>query len=261
MNLVPKSIIFYLANNNPIHLNRLFSSLHLLQKNFLNKFPYPVVIGYEDLDPFTLDRIKSLIKSEVIFFKIKFKIPDYPEEILNKIPEKFKGHWDENAFFSMGYRHMCRFFSGDIFNYDFFSNVNYFLRLDCDSYFVDSIEYDIFDFVKTHDIIYATVGERNNEMDYVIDGFKAFCKSYFGTNYKNNSINNTFDTHFELINFQWFKNSSYRDYFNLIDKTGNIFIKRWGDAPIKYQGVKNIIPEDKIHLFNLPYKHGGDYAI
>ena len=50
-------------------------------------------------------------------------------------------------------------------------------------------------------------------------------------------------------------------YFKAIDDTANIFIKRWGDAPLKYRGVKNLIPSQQIHIFELPYKHGGDYAI
>jgi hypothetical protein len=260
-NIIKKSVIFYLINDNQIHLNRLFSSLYLLNKNFLSSYPYPVVFGHEGLPQDAIDHIKKILNVETHFFNINFILPDYTEEIKNKIPFKFKGHWDENAFFSIGYRHMCRLFSGDIFNYDFFSNVDYFLRLDCDSYFIDEIKYDIFDFVKTNNILYATVGERQNEMDYVIEGFEDFCKNYFKDAYRSDCINNTFDTHFELINFKWFKEGPYMKYFKAIDDTANIFIKRWGDAPIKYQGVKNLIPSQQIHIFDLPYKHGGDYAI
>ena len=61
-------------------------------------------------------------------------MPDYPQEILSQIPEKFKGHWDENAFFSMGYRHMCRFFSGEIFKHPIMENYDNYLRLDTDSF-------------------------------------------------------------------------------------------------------------------------------
>jgi len=259
--IVKKSAIFYLINDNQIHLNRLASSLYLLNKNFLSTYPYPVVFGHEGISQTTIDNIKKSLNTDTYFLNINFNLPNYSEQIKNKIPLKFKGHWDENAFFSMGYRHMCRFFSGDIFNYEFFSNVDYLLRLDCDSYFTDKISYDIFDFVKTNDILYATVGERQNEMDYVIEGLKDFCKDYFKNIYRNDCINNTFDTHFELINFKWFKEGPYKKFFEAIDSTANIFIKRWGDAPIKYQGVKNLIPSEQIHIFDLPYKHGGDYAI
>ena len=192
-----------------------------------------------------------------------FSVPQYySQDILDQIPEKFKGDWDENAFFSMGYRHMCRYFSGAIYKDPFFENVDYMLRIDCDSYFIDKLDYDIFKYVADNNIKYSSVAERENESDYVIIGLKEFLEKYFDDDYKMPSVNKTFDTHFELVNFKWFREEPYIKYFNEIDKTGNIFIRRWGDAPLKYQGVKYMLPEDQIHMFNLPYKHGGDlYAV
>jgi len=260
MKIVPKSIIFYLVNDNPIHINRLLKSLDLLKTNFLDEYPYPVVFGYETLSQHVVDTIKSKLTTPVYFLRVNFTLPNYSSSIREKIPERFKGHWDENAFFSLGYRHMCRFFAGDMFNYDFFSNVQYFMRADCDSYFIDKINQDPFACMAENTLIYGTTGEEE-DMDYVIEGLPNTCKDFLKNKYNTEAkYNGMYSTHFEIIDFQWFKNGIYKEFFNFIDNTGNIYIKRWGDAPIRYQGVKSLVPADKIFTFKLPYKHGGDYG-
>ena len=256
--MVKNSCIFYLVNNSPIHLNRLYNSLDCLCKNFKNAYPYPVVFGHEGLNRDVIEKIKIHCPGDIYFHKLNFTAPDYPQEIKLQIPERFKGHWDDNAFFSMGYRHMCRYFSGEIFKDQYFENVKYMLRLDCDSYFINKVSFDIFEKMSRAGAYYGYVGEEE-DMDYVIDGLYDFTNKYFKTEANNHiKYNGMYQTHFELVDFQWFKNSEYINFYNEIDKTGNIFIKRWGDAPIKYQGVKNLLTPEETLQFDLPYKHGGD---
>lgn len=255
--MVKNSCIFYLVNDNPIHIRRLYNSLECLQKNFLDEYPYPVVIGHEGISQTVIDNIKHYIKSEVYLYNVNLKMPDYTQEILNQIPERFKGHWDENAFFSIGYRHMCRFFSGEIYKDPFFEKVKYLLRLDCDSYFTNKVTYDIFKRMEETKSVYGTVGE-DTDMDYVVEGFGDVCMSYFKDSYNFSKPTTMFQTHFDLTDVQWIKNSDYMDFYDFIDSTGNIYIKRWGDAIIKYQGMVHTAGSG-IYLFSdLPYKHGGD---
>lgn len=258
-NLVDKCIIFYLVNNNEIHLRRLFNSLKLLKQNFLDRYPYPVVLGVEEISDDIKVKIKNIINTQVYFYNIKFELPNYADNIKEKIPLKFKGHWDKSAFFSLGYRHMCRFFAGDIFNQPFFSNVKYFMRMDCDSYFTGPINEDLFLTMHNKNLKYITTGEEE-DMDYVIEGLYSFCTNYF-LNKKNIKYNGMFKTHFEIIDFQWFKSGPYKQFFDEIDKTGNIYIKRWGDAPIRYQGINNLVVDKEIFTANIPYKHGGDIIL
>lgn len=255
--MIKKSAIFYLVNNNPIHLRRLYSSLEQLKKNFLEKYNYPVVFGHEGLPDDVIASIKAVAPEKHYFHTVNFSMPDYPDEIKNAIPEKFKGHWDENAFFSIGYRHMCRFYAGSMYKDPFFDNVKYLMRLDCDSYFTDEVTEDIFQTMASNKCIYGHIGEEE-DMDYVIEGLNDHCTKYFGTSNPTVNPKGMYKTHFEVVDFQWFKDKEYTKYFNSIDETGNIYIKRWGDAPIKYQGVKYLVPSTKIYQFDLPYKHGGD---
>jgi len=256
--MVKNSCIFYLVNDNQIHIKRLYDSLECLQKNFLAEFPYPVVIGHEGISQNIIEGIKQRLDVQVVFYKIDFKIPDYSQEILKQIPERFKGHWDENAFFSIGYRHMCRYFSGEIYKETFFEKVKYLLRLDCDSYFTGKVSYDIFQRMEDNKAVYGTVG-RDTDMEYVVEGFSDACKEFF-KNSPEQLIEPTdmYQTHFDLTDVQWVRDSEYMKFYEYIDKTGNIYIKRWGDAVIKFQGMSHVTPSG-IHLFSdLPYKHGGD---
>jgi len=258
-NLIQNSCIFYLVNNSPIHLKRLYNSLDCLKVNFLNEYAYTVVFGHENLDETTKRYISHHAPKNHYFYNINFKVPNYPESILKQIPTHFKGHWDENAFFSIGYRHMCRLFAGDIYRHEFFSNVKYLLRIDCDSYFINKVPYDIFAKMFETKSYYGTLGEEY-DLDYVVESLQDTCKQFFKEQYKPElTYNRMFQTHFDLVDVQWIKNSNYMNFFDFIDKTGNIYIKRWGDAPIKYQGMKNVLNDNQIYIFNdLPYKHGGD---
>lgn len=259
--MIKNSCIFYLVNNNPIHLRRLYRSLELLNQNVLSKYPYPVVFGHEGIPDELKDIISSKLNTTHYFHKVDFKLPDYPQEIRDRIPEKFKGHWDENAFFSMGYRHMCRYFAGGIYKDEFFEKVNYLWRLDCDSYITDELEQDPFEVMQQSNAAYGFISLWEDE-DYVIEGLHDFTANFFGQEFNLLRLDPkaVFATHFEIVDFKKIRSSKYMDYFDAIDKSGNIYIKRWGDAPIKYKGINAVFDSTNIYQFNLPYKHGGDYV-
>jgi len=257
--MIKNSCIFYLVNNSPIHLRRLYVSLDLLKANVLNKYPYPVVFGHEGLPQDVVDSIKQHAPENHFFYNVKFKVPDYSDDIKSQIPERFKGHWDESAFFSLGYRHMCRFFAGDLFIHTFFEKVKYIMRLDCDSYIHSPLTYDPFEIMSKGKYVYGYLGTET-DMDYVIEGFNDACKTYFKDKYDPSTYNLMYQTHFFVADVQYFKNSEYIKFFDYVDQTGNIYIKRWGDAVIQYQGITNTVNSDQIYQFDdLAYRHGGDF--
>lgn len=46
--------------------------------------------------------------------------------------------------FSIGYRHMCRFFSGEIYKHPALEEYDYYMRLDRDSLFLSEVDFDCF---------------------------------------------------------------------------------------------------------------------
>tara|TARA_R100001591_G_scaffold110270_1_gene121059 strand:- start:156 stop:953 length:798 start_codon:yes stop_codon:yes gene_type:complete len=259
--MVSNSCIYYLIFEHPIHLRRLESSLRLLSKNFLNNFPYTIVFGHEGVSKNTRQLIKKSLPSDIKYYfkEVDFNLPNYPKSILDQIPEKFRwdGMWDENAFFSMGYRHMCRLFSGGMYLDDFFEKTNYLMRLDCDSYILNEIKNDPFQVMKDKQAVYGYVGEFIDD-DKVIDGLSDFCEKIAPAS-KTIEYNKAYETNFFIEDCKWFRSNVWMDFFKAIDDSGNIFIKRWGDAPIKYQGINRLASEDKVIKIDIPYHHGGDY--
>ena len=261
-NIIPNSCIFFLIKNDPIHLNRFVECIDLLNENFLKKYPYPVVLGHEGISPSVLDFYKNKILSKTYTYHINFNLDRYSNEIKQQIPEKFKGHWDEGAFFSMGYRHMCHFFGGGIYTDPYFSNVEYLMRLDTDSYFNTELPFDLFEHAHKNNLIYTTFRE-NEDLDYVCDGLFDCVKEFLmqnnlQTDFTDVKYNGTVETHIEISNFKQMRESKYLQMFNFIDNTGNIFIKRWGDANLKYFGTKLFFKDKSAFLENMDigYSHG-----
>jgi len=260
--LVDKSCIFFLVKNDPIHLNRFEKCIDLLNENFLSKYPYPVVLGHENIDTHTLEYFKNKIKSVTYVYKPDFTLDRYSNEIRQQIPERFKGHWDENAFFSIGYRHMCHFFGGGIYSDPFFDNVKYLMRLDTDSYFNKPLQYDLFKQMEDQNLVYSTFRE-NTDFDYVCDGLfdcikEFFTKEKMQCDLTDVKYNGTVETHLEISNLSEIRHSNYKKMFDYIDNTGNIYIKRWGDANLKYFGTKLFFRERSRFLENdnIGYTHG-----
>lgn len=149
-----KPCIVYLAQNTPKdkHYGRdsrsmLEKSLNLLFQNYNDQFGHDVIIFHEgDFDPKSQKEVKKN-RGEIKFHEIKFNIPNFlnPEEI----PEK----WD--GIFDIGYRHMTRFYSLQVF--DILNNMGYdwFMRLDDDSFIHSPIKYDLFNYMDQNNFDYG----------------------------------------------------------------------------------------------------------
>ena len=105
----PKGVIVYLARSAEADVADLEKSLKLLRKNFLRRFSYPVIVFIEEsFKPEWKQRLLETTRVKCRFETIRFEIPSF------LAGEKFPEYVLEPKF-KMGYRHMCRFFSGAIY--------------------------------------------------------------------------------------------------------------------------------------------------
>ncbi len=141
-----KAVITYLAGITPRDVADLKLSLSLLYENFNNKFGYPVVIFHENFNEKIMEDIQGITGSKLQFEKVVFQIPNFLEKAT--IPENYYG-------FSIGYRHMCRFFSSGFFYHPALKEYEWYLRLDTDSFLIDNISYDMFSFMAEHEYWYG----------------------------------------------------------------------------------------------------------
>jgi len=177
--------ILYLVRSSEDDLNDFNKSLSLLESNLI---PYTSDVDLVVFCEESFEGYKSRVESNlnIKYQTIEFKLPEYSEEILNKIPEFFPHPTHGNGpvawghpGFSMGYRHMCRFFSGEMYKYDIIKNYDYYLRLDTDSFIHTPLNYDIFEWAKVNECYYGFIApaiQQDNEK--VVEGFLAVEKEY-----------------------------------------------------------------------------------
>lgn len=253
--------IIYLARSRRTDISSLKHSLSVLDLNFNNQFNYPIIIFHEDFNESLMDEIQKCTQSKLKFERVKFEIPDFLKK--EKIPEFI---YVEGFEFSIGYRHMCRFFSGLIYQNPVLKDYDYYWRLDTDSFLLGKIDYDIFRFMQENGYLY---GYLNAGMDRpaVVNGIWDVTKKYIEINniqptflkkFTHGGIwdMTVFGTNFEISRLDFWRSSDFKDYFDYLDKDGGIYKYRWGDACIHFLAVSMFIPENQIHKFSdIAYQH------
>ncbi|KAI8354200.1 nucleotide-diphospho-sugar transferase [Blakeslea trispora] len=65
-----------------------------------------------------------------------------------------------------------------------------------------------------------------------------------------------FWSNFEIGSLNLWRSAQYRDFFDYLDKTGNFFYERWGDAPVHSLAAGLFLKTDEIHYFeDIGYQH------
>lgn len=275
-----KNCILYLVHNPTI--DQLNDSLRLVSENVLPsiKEECDIILFHEaDFNKKNVLPISNIISQRdsyryrLIFYEITFRIPEYPEEIRTKIPEYFPhpthAHLGHKGF-TIGYRHMCRFFSGGLYELPIMNIYDYYLRLDSDSFIHTKIDYDIFEFMKSGNYNYGYIAPAvQYDNPKVVGGLWAEVEKWINDNAIETKMplsaipdRKMYYTNFELAKVSWFQRGGYKALFDHIDSTGGIYTGRWGDAPIKYLGVNLFMPQSELMAMSgFTYQHGAIYKI
>ena len=258
--------ILYLVRSSEKDLEDFNKSLELIEKNVI---PFTKDVDLVVFCEKSFEEYKSQVKTNlnIKYQEIEFKVPDYSEEIRSQIQEFFPHPTHGNGpvawghpGFSLGYRHMCRFFSGQMYEFNVMEEYDYYLRLDTDSFIHTPLNYDIFEWAKQNECYYGFIApavQQDNEK--VVEGLWEYVNKLYPNEIPDRMM---FYTNFELGKVSWFLTSQYKNFYNEIDKSGGIYTKRWGDAPIKFLGInlfmnsKNIIP-----VKGFTYQHGAIYTV
>lgn len=243
-----KNVIVYLSRSEESNIRQMIHSIHLLDRNFLPWSPADILVFHEaGFD-------KSLILADEIAAKhgVKFAEVDF-SAIHPGMEDLSKGQ--------RGYRHMCHFFANDIFLREELSQYDYYMRLDVDSYILNKIPFDIFGKMKKDGLkyVYRMVMTEHSK---VAVGLKDLALDFFA---KNPDLNKAaprikklrlFYTNFEICDMAFFRGSTWQRYFAAIDARGGIWRHRWGDAPIRWIGLKHLLmPSEMYCLKAMTYFH------
>lgn len=256
----PKATVVYLTGDSEREFQCLKKSLKLLRKNFLKAYPYPVRIfhepGYAQVKRGYLKQFPGIELSE-----ITFEIPAYLDRDL--IPEIFDGG---SMKYSLGYRHMCRFFSGTIFLHPALASYDYYWRLDTDSYLPRKLRYDPFRFLAENGLEYG-YNYCFRDAEWAVRGLWETTRKFIAENnitpkFLHRFLENgewtghCFYSNFEIASLRFFRSQEYQRYFDYLDKSGGIYTGRWGDNSIHLLGVSLFLEESKTHLFHdIDYIH------
>ena len=233
----------------------LFKSIYLLRKYCKWGKNYDVTIFHEKNYRNLFKICLKILFNRLCFIEISLNTPDLFKEIK---------YLESTSKFGEGYRNMCRFFNSEFYIY--LKDYDWYCRLDTDSYIIEKIEYNLFDFMSNHNMIYGYVAEVLESPDVVL-GLGDFIKEY---NLNNEIVptnsNLIFDngrytlrmiyTNFEIINLSFFYQYRVQKFINHIDESGNIYKYRWGDAPLRTFTINNFLRKDQIIRFDdIGYMH------
>jgi hypothetical protein len=256
-----KSCFTLLLRNN-FKQNFLNSCLTSLYNFYLKKYPTDVIIFHEkEFSEYNKNFIKTRLPNiNIIFREIKFSIPNIVKNDSNFKPKWTENYWDPKKCISYG--GMCTFFARDIFYNLNEMEYDYYARLDDDSCILNSINYDIFEYMKNNDLIYGYL-IKMLEAPHVVKGLFEFISSniddekIFNKNYSFQDFNNLiyYYNNFEIVNIQKYLNNT-KNIIDQIHESGNIYYYRWGDAPIRTILISMMFDQSQIKkMTGIDYQH------
>lgn len=271
-----KNCIIYLLRASDEDVQLFIQSIKSLEINFLPNNPVDILCFHEnDLYEY-INLINKSVDILIKFHEISFEVPSYNKHlnIPNFFPHPTHGNgpieWGHPGF-PMGYRHMCRFYSGEVFNLPILKDYEYYMRMDNDSFILKNVNYNVFDYMKNNNKFYAYIAPAVQfDNPKVSEGLWEYSQQWYINNKENCILQPIVDipkykmyyTNFEICHLNWFKNSLYLEYYKYIDKLGGIYTNRWGDAIIRYLGVNMLMDDNnKYPIHDIAYKHGAVYNI
>lgn len=161
--------------------------------------------------------------------------------------------------FSLGYKHMCHFWSMDFL--DYFKDYEYVIRIDEDC-FVTEFDFGIINKMKDEDIVFVSPYFQEQDVPQVIQGLDKLRDEFI---VENNLITNTnFNeikcpyTNFMIVNNNKINNNNLvKSFLNKVHNCNCIYSNRWGDLPIWGIILDMIYSKNQyLELKNIKYHHG-----
>ncbi|KAL1935189.1 hypothetical protein VTP01DRAFT_4329 [Rhizomucor pusillus] len=170
------------------------------------------------------------------------------------------------------YHHMCRYQSGFFFRHPLLDNYDWYWRVEPGVRFFCDITYDPFLYMQKYGKKYGfvvTLQELKETIPTLWQTVLDYARSrhinldrvgrlfpYFRDENTGDYNLCHFWSNFEIASLDLWRSPSYRDFFDYLDKTGNFFYERWGDAPVHSLAAGLFLDTDEIHYFeDFGYQH------
>jgi len=222
---------------------------------------YPITLFYEELSVEEMDAVQRVSTGEITFVKLNMQLPSWLN--ISEIPPKTGYQKDY-----IGYRHMCRWYSGLIFREQVLQQYDFMWRLDDDAEYLCDIKRDPFRYMRDNGYKYGWVqwfwedvpisGQtlwpvtrayaELKGMDTRLEEVETLLGEYDRCHYWNN---------FEILDMRFFRSKQYMDYFDYLDKSSGFYFYRWGDALVRTLGIYLLLDEEDVTRISwISYAHG-----
>lgn len=241
-----KNAIVYLTRSSQLEL--LSRSIGLLCDNFLPWNPADVFVFHEaDADMSALRAASA--RANPTFCLVDFSSIPAGCETLTQAQR--------------GYRSMCRFFANEWFLRPELDGYDFVMRMDVDSFILSPCRENLFARMDCGKLGYAYRAILKDSPRFCT-GLWETADDYFreagitpkARLYRDIRRFRIFYTNFEICRLSWFRSPVWQSFFSAIDKAGGIARHRWGDAPIRYVGVRALMEASEIwQATPLHYQH------
>lgn len=269
-------------------------SLDKLYENYNQKFRQSIIIFHEG-DFSHQDQIEvAKGRSEISFQEIEFKIPEFLDK--SKVPDiwvssagKEYGEW------GLGHRHMCRFYTLQVFDILSELGFDWVCRFDDDSILHSPIEYDLFEYMANNDFEYGYRVD-SQEPHRLTEGFSEALHEYidkfaiepifFHEHVWKSSLKDTLrNYYYQLLSLRWplkknnlridgkydnwgyfnnffiskisfWKSDQVQHFLHHFDRMGASHIHHWNDLILQSAAVQIFMEKNKVHKFeDWTYEH------
>ena len=285
----PSGVIVYLCCADAAETLDLSRSIRYLFEHFNGRARYPVVVFHDMLtaaEERALHRAASAGSAAalgrqgseaeayslafVLLSESEFGFPDTLSATDRaSLPRSIRG-------FGMGYRHMCRFFSGPLFAHRALSQYDYVWRLDTDSFLLGT-PVDPFIQLDTANASYAWIHAFRDEPVFVTGLWDTTARFLLQEGINVSAVNAwlpvgeaatstalwpqhrmCFATNFFVARRAFFLSAAYQRYLSALDAVGGFYKYRWGDACVHMLAVAALLPRSQVlQLRDVAYWHQG----
>ncbi|KAF8884803.1 nucleotide-diphospho-sugar transferase [Infundibulicybe gibba] len=273
----PNAVIAMLVS--PTRMTQALMALKNVEDRFNRRLKYPYVLLTEaEISPELQDKISWATEGRATVANLPAEMWDVPEWLdRRKIQESL-----DIIGYSLGYRSMCRFYSGFFWKHPALSKYDWIWRLDTDIEFHCDIPYDpvqimidenkLYGFVQiTGDAIGVQPTLAPNASTFLrgashllpADANLGFIwrdvpKALQGEAGNNDWTIRTMYDNFEISHRSVWESPIYQAFFDYLDNQGGFFYERWSDAPIHSFGLAMTLRKDQVIQFtDTGYQHQG----
>lgn len=267
-----KAAVIMLMGSDQVDIDRMRYTLPRLHKFFLAKFRYPLYIMTEG-DATRHRELEVLLGNatdglDIHWFDPQFDFPPGydPEKIPSQVHQVKRSPW--------GYHHMIRFWSVTLLHHPAVRDLDYYMRLDTDSFLYSHIEFDVFAYMKKHKIAF---GYRNCGFDHpaVTQGIWPWFKDFL-TNNRVHPPNHALPSNlsriatenlmpmvynnFEIIDVARWLRSDLQLMSSAFDLSYGTYVWRWNDAIFRWFAAAAFLRDEEMHRFcHFSYIHSHLY--